>query len=227
MLALVRAGLAAALVVLASFPVAAAEKAFQRDDLADAAVRLEGQVKSEARQAGKPVATLRREADVALQRNDFRTAMQALGSLAAAEPSNAATWLRLARTILQVRTNDEGERTLLLERAGSAGYLAYQRARNRAEEADSLVLISRTFVDRKLWRPGLDAMRFALELRETADLRATYEKLREEHGFRLLDYTVDSDAASPRACFSSPKSCSASAPISRPSSRSPAWTSRH
>ena len=201
MLALVRAGLAAALVVLASFPVAAAEKAFQRDDLADAAVRLEGQVKSEARQAGKPVATLRREADVALQRNDFRTAMQALGSLAAAEPSNAATWLRLARTILQVRTNDEGERTLLLERAGSAGYLAYQRARNRAEEADSLVLISRTFVDRKLWRPGLDAMRFALELRETADLRATYEKLREEHGFRLLDYTVDSDAASPRACF--------------------------
>ena len=28
-----------------------------------------------------------------------------------------------------------------------------------------------------------------------------YEKLRDEHGFRLLDYTVDSDSASPRACF--------------------------
>src|SRR5918993_1609348 len=66
MLALVRAGLAAALVVLASLPAATTDKAFQRDDLADAAVRLEGQVKSEARQAGKPAATLRREADVAL-----------------------------------------------------------------------------------------------------------------------------------------------------------------
>ena len=39
------------------------------------------------------------------------------------------------------------------------------------------------------------------ELRETADLRSQYEKLRAEHGFRLLDYTVNSDSISPRACF--------------------------
>ena len=32
-------------------------------------------------------------------------------------------------------------------------------------------------------------------------MRALYERMREEHGFRLLDYTVDADAASPRACF--------------------------
>ena len=32
-------------------------------------------------------------------------------------------------------------------------------------------------------------------------MRQQYERLREDHGFRLLDYTVDSDAASPRACF--------------------------
>ena len=44
-------------------------------------------------------------------------------------------------------------------------------------------------------------MRLALELRETADLRGQYERLRGEHGFRLLDYSVDSDAISPRACF--------------------------
>src|SRR5205807_2206700 len=28
-----------------------------------------------------------------------------------------------------------------------------------------------------------------------------YERMREDHGFRLLDYSVDADAASPRACF--------------------------
>ena len=32
-------------------------------------------------------------------------------------------------------------------------------------------------------------------------MRQQYERMREDHGFRLLDYTVDSDAASPRACF--------------------------
>ena len=52
-----------------------------------------------------------------------------------------------------------------------------------------------------MWRPALDALRLSLELREIAELRAQYERLREDHGFRILDYTVDADAASPRACF--------------------------
>ncbi len=52
-----------------------------------------------------------------------------------------------------------------------------------------------------LWRPALDALRLSLELREVAEVRAQYERLREDHGFRILDYTVDADAASPRACF--------------------------
>ena len=54
------------------------------------------------------------------------------------------------------------------------------------------------------WRhdpPSLDALRLALELREVADVRGQYERLREAHGFRVLDYSVDADTASPRACF--------------------------
>jgi hypothetical protein len=38
-------------------------------------------------------------------------------------------------------------------------------------------------------------------LREVADVRAQYEKLRDDHGFKLADYNVDSDSASPRVCF--------------------------
>jgi uncharacterized protein YfaS (alpha-2-macroglobulin family) len=196
-----RAAIFAALLTLAAVPLAAADKPFERDELADAAIRLEGQVKNEARQAAKPLASLRQELELASRRNDQRTVAQALSRIAATEPNNAATWLRLARTLLQVRTQDESERSQLLERAAAAAYVAYQRTRNRNEEADSLVLIGRSFADRKLWRPALDAIRVALELREVPEVRATYETLRDEHGFRLLDYTVDSDSASPRACF--------------------------
>ena len=60
---------------------------------------------------------------------------------------------------------------------------------------------ARTFGDRGIWRPALDALRISLELRENADVRVMYEKMREDHGFRLLDYSVDADSASPRACF--------------------------
>ena len=93
------------------------------------------------------------------------------------------------------------EQTFLLERASTAAYIAYQRAGNQAEEADALAVLGRAFSERKLWRPALDALRLSLELREVADIRGQYEKMRDEHGFRLLDYTVDSDGATPRACF--------------------------
>ena len=103
--------------------------------------------------------------------------------------------------MLQNPPRDDRERALLLDRASTAAYIAYQRASDRNLEADSLALLGQTFADRKQWRPALDAMRLALELRESADLRGQYERLRAEHGFRMLDYSVDSDAISPRACF--------------------------
>lgn len=204
MLARLRAGIFTVLLSLSLITVGsaiAADKSFQRDDLADSAIRLEALIKKDAGPVTVPLATLRREADGAFRRNDGRTGMQLLGQIVTVAPDDAANWLRLARTILQVHPTDDREKTLLLERATSAAYIAYQRASNRGEEADALVLIGRGYADRNLWRPALDAVRLSLELREAADLRVAYEKMRAEHGFRLLDYTVDSDTASPRACF--------------------------
>ena len=201
MLSSVRAGLAAALIALALFPALAADKAFERKDLDDAAIKLEAQIKSDAGTVTKNVATLRREADDAFKRRDYRTGMLVLGQMVTAAPKDAGNWLRLARTVRQIRPRDERERALLLDRASTAAYIAYQRSNTRNDEADSLALLGRTLADRKQWRSALDSLRLALTLREVADLRAEYEKLRVEHGFRMLDYSVDSDAVSPRACF--------------------------
>jgi uncharacterized protein YfaS (alpha-2-macroglobulin family) len=201
MIAFLRAAFAAALVLLLSAASFAADKPFKRDDLADAAIKLEAQIKSEAGRPAKPAAALRREADAAFQRNDFRSGMQILGQIVAVAPDDSANWLRLAKAVLQIRPSNDRERTLLLERAATAAYIAYQRSSEPNEEAESLVVVARTYADRSLWRPALDAQRISLELREVAEVRQQYERLREEHGFRLLDYSVDSDAASPRVCF--------------------------
>ena len=197
----VRAGLAAAFIALAFIPALAADKAFKRSDLDDAAIKLEAQIKSDAGTVTKPAATLRHDADAAFQKNDFRTGMTVLGQLVTVAPTDVTNWLRLARTVLQIRPRDDRERALLLDRASTAAYIAYQRASARDLEADSLGLLGKTLADRKLWRPALDSMRLALDLHESADLRGQYERLRTEHGFRMLDYSVDSDAISPRACF--------------------------
>src|SRR5262249_40098418 len=136
MLAFARAGIFAALVALLSIATsitASAQKAFQRDDLADAAITLEAQIKAESGAITRNLAPLRRDADAAFQRNDFRPGLQLLGQIAVVEPQDSANWLRLAKAVLQIRPGTDRERTTLLERAATTAYIAYQRSSNAGE----------------------------------------------------------------------------------------------
>ena len=205
MLSLFRTGLmaavAAACLAVACLTATAANKPFTNDDLATSAVELEAQIKSDAGTPAKTVDQLKHDADAAFAKNDFRTGMQVLDQIVAAAPNDAATWLRLAHTIQQIRPGNDSERAMLLEKASSAAYIAYQRSTDRNQEADSLAFLGTLLSQRQNWRPALDALRLSLELREVADVRGQYERLRDQYGFRVLDYSVDADTASPRACF--------------------------
>src|SRR3979490_2787534 len=201
MIGLVRAAALCATLALGLVTAQAADKAFKRDDLADSAVKLEAQHKAGAGAAARPGASLRTDADAAFKRSDFRTGLQVLGQIAATTAEDSGNWLRLARVIFQIWPKNSSEQTFLLERASTAAYIAYQRAGNAGEEADALAVLGRAMSERKLWRPALDAMRLSIDLRKVAEVRGSYEKMHVEHGFRLLDYTVDSDSVSPRACF--------------------------
>jgi uncharacterized protein YfaS (alpha-2-macroglobulin family) len=200
MIGFIRAASICAMLALGLASAQAAEKAFRRDDLADSAIKLEAQIKGEAGPV-TPAATLRTDADAAFRRKDFRAGLQILGQIAAIAPEDSGNWLRLSRIIFQIVPKNSSEQTFLLERASTAAYIAYQRAANAQDEADALAALGRALAQRELWRPALDALRLSLDQREVAEVRGQYEKLRDEHGFRLLDYTVDSDSASPRACF--------------------------
>ena len=201
MIGLVRVAALCATLAVGLVTAQAADKAFKRDDLQDSAIKLEAQIKSEAGAVAKTSASLKTDAEAAFKRSDFRTGLQILGQIAATTPDDSGNWLRLARVIFQIGPKNSSERTFLLERASTAAYIAYLRAGNAGEEADALAVLGRAMSDRKLWRPALDSLRLSLDLREVAEVRGQYEKMRDEHGFRLLDYTVDSDSASPRACF--------------------------
>ena len=194
MLTLIRAGLAAALLAFALVPVSAQtakqdtpEKAFQLGRLDEAAVKLEAQIKTDAGKVGKPAAQLRKDADAAFQKNDFRGGMVVLGQLVAVAGDDGANWLKLARTIRQIKPRDDKEKVFLIDRAATSAYIGYQRAKDRATETDSLTVLGDALADQRQWRPALDAMRVALEGRVSADLRGRYERRRLELGFRMLD----------------------------------------
>src|SRR5689334_8140242 len=136
MIGLVRAATLCAMLLFGLVISQAAVKAFRRDDLADAAIKLEAQIKSEAGPIAKTNVTLKTDADAAFRRNDFRTGLQILGQIAAITPDDSSNWLRLARTIFQIRPTNSSEQTFLLERASTAAYIAYQRAANAYDEAE-------------------------------------------------------------------------------------------
>jgi alpha-2-macroglobulin len=118
--------------------------------LEEAAIKLEAQIKGDAGVVSRAAAALRRDADAAFQKNDFRTGMLVLGQVLTVAPDDAGTWLPLSRTILQIKPRDDREKALLLDRGSTAAYIAYHRAGNRNTEADSLAVLGRTLADRHM-----------------------------------------------------------------------------
>src|SRR5271154_4444883 len=111
MTGLVRAAIVCATLAFGLVAAQAADKAFKRDDLADSAIKLEAQIKSEAGPVAKSGASLRTDADAAFKRNDFRSGLQILGQIAATTPEDSGNWLRLARPHFQIRPANSTEQT--------------------------------------------------------------------------------------------------------------------
>ncbi len=193
--------LAFVLGLLALAVPAFAQKAYLRNDLANDAQRLEERLKRDVAASDKPAAALLREAEARLARGDARGALPFANAAVVGNARNVGAWLALARAAIAIEPKDYRERYDLRQQALAAAYAAYQRAASKPDEAASLAVLGRVFEVAQQWRPALTVYRLSLAAEDDATLRATYEKLRETRGFRVLSYKVDSDAASPRACF--------------------------
>ncbi|WP_449409470.1 alpha-2-macroglobulin family protein [Methylobacterium komagatae] len=181
------------------------QKTFARPNLASDAVRLEASLKAEAGTNLPPATQSRRKGETLLTAEKPAEALAPLAAAVAAEPGDPANWRAYARAAQsaagETEENDYQGRTRLRGQALAAAYRAYERARTAPDAASALALLGENAADQEEWRPALDAYAASLALLDDASIRETYERLRAEHGFRILNYTVDSDAAAPRLCF--------------------------
>ncbi|MDF2994636.1 MAG: alpha-2-macroglobulin domain protein [Xanthobacteraceae bacterium] len=175
-------------------------KTYSRSDLVTAARKLEAELKRGQKPLAKPAPQLRKDAEAALAKGDARTAADLYSSLAINVGNDAGLWLRLARAITLIKPKDDESQYTFLDRASGAGYLAYRRAGTRNDEADALFFLAHLYSNRSEWRAALDTQLLALSYRDVPGERTWYDQLRAEKGFRLYDYSVDSDAANPRVC---------------------------
>ncbi|PIK68906.1 alpha-2-macroglobulin, partial [Methylobacterium frigidaeris] len=176
-------------------------KSFVRQTLASEAVRLEARVKEEGGASGKSAAQWRREAEALKAKDETDGALAASRRAASADPAEWRNWYALAETAGDAENDDYDANQKLKAEARAGAYLAYQRAVAPADEARALALLGAVLAKQESWRPALEAYAASLALAGDAEIAKTYEALRDAHGFRVLDYKVDSDAPAPRACF--------------------------
>jgi uncharacterized protein YfaS (alpha-2-macroglobulin family) len=180
-------------------------KVYVREDLASDAIRLEADLKREAAlpagRPGTPPARLKQDAAAALGRGDAARALALYGALVATQPNDPAAWLGYSAASAQSKSDDYRANQTFQRRALAAAYAAYQKSRTPAQQATALADLGALFAGRAQWRAAIDTYRASLALADVPARRATYEDLITQHGFRITGYSIDSDAATPRACF--------------------------
>ena len=179
---------------------------FTHQGVARDAQRYEASLKTVfAQQAqGKKARETRIAADKALSGGtDPRAAMRQYATAVTLDASDAEGWTGLARTLLAIKpdANTGSERYELPVNASAAAYIAYERSRSPEAKARALAVLGEALKRRSFWRPAIDAIKTSLALADNAEVRKSYEALRAEHGFRMMDYKVENEAADPRVCI--------------------------
>ena len=198
--------LALLLILLAASAVAAETKPFAREDMASDAVRLTETLRVAtaaigAEVRGKAPQQLLTEAARAVAGGDFATAEKLAGAAISAAPKDPANWLAYAGIAAAADDAKANDRYEMVTRGATAAYAAYLHSTTPDAQADALAELADLLARHEQWRPALDALKASLDRRDSIDVRKTYEAMRAEHGFRILDYKVDNELALPRVCF--------------------------
>lgn len=173
---------------------------FLPETMADDARALARDIARERPADGADPATLRERARAAGVSGDARAAAAAWRTALSAAPDDAAAWTGLAAALLATAPADYSERYQLPARAGLAALNAYRQAATTGARADALFLLAAAFERQQVYRPALEAYKAGLTLKDSSAARAAFTRLRAAQGFRILDYSVDAEAASPRIC---------------------------
>src|ERR1700678_723680 len=198
--------LAVFLCLLAGAASAAETKPFAREDMASDAVRLTETLRVAtaaigAQVKGRTPQQLRPAAARAVSGGAFAAADKLAGAAITAGPKDPANWLAYAGIAAAADDAKANDRYDLVTRGATAAYAAYQRSTNPDAQAAALAMLADMLARHEQWRPALDALKASLDRQDSVDVRKTYEAMRAEHGFRILDYKVDNESALPRVCF--------------------------
>lgn len=188
--------------LLAQVPALAQEATFAHQQLEEDAKRYEAYLAENWSNGNADIKTLLTQGRRYLA-TDPRAASRSFAAAVGSDPRNSQAWLGLAQSLIAIDPNklDGSERYDVPVNASGAAYRAYQNAGSNARKAEALSVLSDTLQRREFWRPALEALKVSLALADDPKVRAAYDKLHNAHGFRMVDYSTQSETSSPRLCL--------------------------
>ncbi|MGQ7793279.1 alpha-2-macroglobulin family protein [Faunimonas sp. B44] len=119
----------------------------------------------------------------------------------ALQPERVDLWIAYTRAMAGQRSPFyEAQQEILRNRTAGA-VNAYLRTETAADRGEILVLLSEALAAREAWRPAIAALRASLSLRGDANLASRLDEMVAQHGFRITEHRIESDAAAPRICL--------------------------
>lgn len=162
-------------------------------------------VKSDPAPKGVAYADLVTAGDEAASKDNIAAALVSWRQALGIAPNDPTLWLKLAKAQLD-RANTEvtnGNSSAAYDFAQVGSWAAVNgllRTEDVGQRADALALFGKSLEYREMWREAIATWRASLALVDDATRSTSLEQLVAEHGFRVVDNRVDSEAATPRIC---------------------------
>jgi len=144
---------------------------------------------------------LRDAGGAAYRAGNYDEAAKLFGEALAVADDNPGLWLDFAIANLARNPESWSDRQQAYVNVTGGAINAFLRSEDDANRAEALALIGDGFRLREIWKPSWRAYRASLAIRDDADVRAQYERVIAEHGFRIVSHEVDADSANPRICI--------------------------
>jgi alpha-2-macroglobulin len=197
-----RLALISSLTLAAAASAFGADKGFSHQGVAEDAKRYETFLKTSWKPAPKAPFDVKAEAEKVFA-TDARAASRYLADAVNANDKDSAAWTRLAQALLAIKADPEkgSERYDLPVHASGAAYRGYELAKDAAQKSIALFVLGQALERRSYWRPAIDALKMSFEVSDNQAAHEAYDKLRAEHGFRMMDYKTDNESSPPRLCL--------------------------
>ncbi|MCB1548508.1 MAG: alpha-2-macroglobulin, partial [Hyphomicrobiaceae bacterium] len=178
-----------------------AELNFLPKDYIDEARSYVGAVKERYPSQGTSYSALRAAGAAAMRAANYDEAALVYGRALALASEDGLAWLDYARASLARSPSSYSDRDRANTDATAGALNGYLRVEATPARAVALALAGAGLAKREAWKSAIRTYRASLKLAEVASVRAEYEKVVAEHGFRITSHEVEADAAEPQICL--------------------------